>query len=228
MKFKRLSALLLLLSLTLSVFLLSSCNTVKNREYSEDEVVAASKKLLLSSEVLNTVIFGGGIDYVDSGYRNGDYYEADIMHLSRLGFSTIAELEALARRTYTESYANSILPMVLEPLYDDKGNIRNTVRYYQAFDDYSGLEPSRIMVYSRYEKSRIIFDDRMTFSYDSIRSEGSTGDVVNMKVEVTVKSEDGKSQTRDIGFKLIEEGEGKWRLMGPVFANYNKYLEENK
>ena len=227
MKFKSLSAFLILV-LLFSTFILAGCNSkVKNREYNEDEVVAAAASLLKNSEVLNTVIFGEGIGYVDSNYKNGYYYEADVMHLSRLGFTTIAELEALARRTYTERYASSVLKTVLEPLYDDKGNIRYMNRYYQAYDDYSGLVPARIMVYTRYERDRIIFDDRMEINYDSIRSDGSDGDIVNMKVEVTVTSTDGKSsQTRDISFKLIEEVAGRWRLVGPVLANYSEYFNK--
>lgn len=216
MKRIRIAALLLLLAILSTLSLsLSSCA----ESYDEDEVIEASRTLLKNSEALNTVFFGHGIAYVDSNYSNGDYKEASTAHLAKLGFSTLAELRTLTYSTYTDSYAESVLNLALNPLYNMDGEIQYMAKYAEAFYDAELTQPY-ILVYSKIEDVRIIFEDRMTFDYTSVRADGIKDGRVKMWVEVTVENEDGNKQSREISFSIKKENEKGYRLTGPVFTNY--------
>jgi hypothetical protein len=208
--FKRAIALILVIVTALSV--LTSCD----RSYDEEEVVAAAKELLPTAAVLNSVYYGNGINASASGYQNGSYYEADFLHLNKLGFDTVAELEALTMQTFSVKYASSIIDYYLHPA--PEGEPYRTVRYYQAYDLDDPTVPVRIMVYSKHVP---IFDDRLTYDLDTVKAVGSTKDIVNMTVEATVKDADGNEQRVTVRFGLYEEKVG-WRISGTCFANYNK------
>ncbi len=218
MKGTRIAALLLLFAI-LSTFSLSLTSCTES--YDEDEVIQASEVLLKNSEALNTVFFGRGIAYVDSGYANGDYKEASTAHLNKLGFSTIAELRTLTYSTYIDSYADSILNGALNPLYNFDNEIQYMAKYAEAFYDPEMKQPY-ILVYSKIEDVRIIFDDRMTFDYTSIRADSIKDGKVKMWVGVTVEDENGNKQSRDISFSIKKEDEKGYRLTGPVFTNYKE------
>ncbi len=210
-------AALLLLFVILSSFSLSLTSCAET--YDEDEVIRASEELLKKSEALNTVFFGHGIAYIDSSYANGDYKEASAAHLAKLGFTTLDELRALAYSTFTDSYAESMLDLALNPLYNLDGEIQYMAKYAQSFYDSKMTQPY-ILVYSKIEDVRIIFDDRMTFDYTSIRADSIKDGKVKMWVTVTVEDEDGNSQSREIAFSIKKEDEKGYRLTGPVFTNY--------
>lgn len=218
----RIAALVLLLAILSSFALtLTSCT----ESYDEDEVILASRELLKNSEALNTVFFGHGIAYIDSSYSNGDYKEASAAHLDKLGFSTIAGLKTLTYSTFTDSYADSILNVALNSLFNSDGEIQHMAKYAEAF--YDGVEMTQpyILVYSKIEGDRIIFEDRMTYDYTSIRSDGIKDGKVKMWVRVTVENEDGKTQSREISFYIKKENEKGYRLTAAVFTNYRE--EEN-
>ena len=79
---RALTALILILSLLLSLFAMTSCD----RSYERDEVIRAAEELLPTARMLYSVYYGNGIGYISSGYSDGDYREADFMHLRELGF----------------------------------------------------------------------------------------------------------------------------------------------
>lgn len=218
MKNTRIAAFLLLLAilLTLSLSLMSCAES-----YDEDEVIEASETLLKNSEALNTVFFGEGIGYIESSYSNGDYKEADSFHLEKLGFSTVAELRTLTYSTYIDSYAESVLGLALNPLYNADGEIQYVAKYAEAFYDVEMTKPY-ILVYSRFEDVRVIFEDKMSFDYSSIRADGIKDGRVKMWVKVTVEGEGGKLQSREISFSIKKENEKGYRLTGPVFTNYKE------
>lgn len=216
MNSRRISALLILLAVILCLSVsLTSCL----ESYDEDEVISASETLLKNCEALNTVFFGHGIAYIDSGYANGDYKEASIAHLEGLGFKTIAELRALTYATYTESYAESILNLALNPLYNTEGEIQYMAKYAESYYDIEMKQPY-ILVYSKIEDVRIIFDDRMTYNYTTLRSDGIKDGKVKMWINVTVEDERGNKKDRDLSFSIKKE-DGEYRLTGPVFTNFN-------
>ena len=207
-------AVCILLCLCLALCGLCSCE--KDREYDDGEVIAAAKSLLSESIKLNTVYYGHGISYLSDRIGEGTYCEADPIHLSALGFDTIAELKEKTLTVFTDSYSEQIFKTKLEPITVD-GQIIELSRYYQSYKDLEGTEPDCIMVN---KNMKVIFDDRMTFDYGSIRVLGSEGEFVKLEVDVTVKNEDGDSKTLTLSVTLLEESDG-WRIDNPVFANYS-------
>lgn len=207
-RWHRAIAFILLIVTALSI--LTSCD----RSYNEDEVVAAAKELLPKAAILNSVYYGDGIYASANGYQNGNYYEADLLYLDKLGFDTVAELEALTMQTFSATYASSIIDYYLHPAPD--GEPYRMVRYYQVYDLDDPTVPVRIMVNSKHKP---IFDDRLTYHLDTVKAVGSTRNVVNMTVEATVVSAYGNEKRMTIDFTLYEEKLG-WRISSTCFANY--------
>lgn len=222
---RRMSLLLAVVMLMLSASALTSCD----RRYDEAEVLSAASKLLKDAEMLNEVYYGRGIQYVDSGYRDGNYYEADLIHLSGLGFSTIKELRDITLSTFTVGYSEQIFSTKLSMIEDETG-IQYMTRYYQRYDDAFGSEPVCIMVYS---SAPVSLRDEISYDYSTLHVSGVKRQTVFVTVTATVTNSEGKSQTRDITLDLIEEDDG-WRIDGPCYANYNadidryEELENNK
>ena len=210
---KRLLALALSVILAISLLIsLPSCN----RRYDEDEVIAAAEELLRGAEILNSVYYGKGIAYRTTGYSNGAYYEADPMHLKTLGFETIAELQVLTEKTFTDGYSIQIYDTLLSSVSDDDG-LYHMARYYQHVDVDDPREPVCIMVYGGYKG---IFDDNLTYDYSSLAVSGVNRERVYVTVNAEVRDDEGRSQTTEIRITLIEEDDG-WRIDGPAWANYN-------
>lgn len=220
--FIRAVALLLVFTL-LSLILLTSCN----RSYDEGEVLAEAEALLKRAEVLNRIYYGNGISYIEVGYRDGAYFEADPLHLALLGFTTIDELRAMTEKTFTLGYAAEIFATKLSALQDDTG-IREMTRYYQKYDGKNFDEPVCIMVYSN-AKRQLTSD--ISYDYSTLRLTGVKRDTVFVTVTATVTAADGKSKEVDIVLNLIEEDNG-WRIDNPCYANYSelddKYSELDK
>ena len=209
----RIVSLALATLLLFSVLVLSFCN----RRYNEEEVLAAGKELLKSSEMLNIVYFGSGIKYFDSEEKVGVYYcKADKIHLEELGFSTIEELKKITEETFSARYSATVYSTVLTSLKNENGVIVTPARYHQQTDENTG-EPTEILVHSNYPA---LFKSELEYDYDSLRVDGSKKENVYLSVDATVTNEEGKSQATTITFSLIEEESG-WRINSTTYANYN-------
>ena len=217
-KIKALISLILVfvLSFSFSLFL-GSCEF--DRSYDEQEVITAAEKLIKNTEILNTVYYGNGISFREMGYSNGAYSEADSLHLYALGFDTIDGLKELTESTYTVGYSLQLYETVLSSIVDED-NLYTMARYYQSYDTEDPTKPQCIMVYRNYQH---IFEDRMTFLYDTLKVSRVKKQKVYVTVQAQVQNKDGDSQTVDIEVALIEESTG-WRIDGPTWANFNETL----
>ena len=214
----------LMLAITVPVLNFTSCEKeIPDREYNEAEVISAASNLLDKTEMLNVVIFGKGIGTGGStSNQQGAYREADFLHLQKLGFSTISELEAKIRETYTVSHADYIMSTVLSPIMID-GVMVSNARYYQKYEDeINKTNPICIMVHSEYE---YVFTDSIAYDYSTLKVKDVEGNTLIISVMATVTDGDGNSQTTELVFELIEEANG-WRINTNTFRNYNKYLDE--
>lgn len=215
---KKIFSLLLVLVLSFSLF---SCKE-KNRTYDEGEVKAAAADLIERSKVLNLVYWGTGIEYVENdNTSNGYYYEANILHLEKLGFKTIEELRTMTLGVFSAEYSEIIFASSLSSVSDEDG-IHSLARYYQKYLDKEMKEPDTIMVYSR---AKVLLTDEVVYLYETLEVEGSVGEVVyvNLKVSVT---RDEKTQIRSIRVGLIEQENG-WRLNDATYITYDKEYKEN-
>ena len=191
-----------------------------DRYYSEEEVIAAANELLPTAGKLYSIYYGNGISYISSGYSDGDYREADPVHLATLGIESVQDIRDLSYATFSSAYCENIFSNYLES-YEENGIVYNWARYSQVYDITDIEKPAYILVYSKHNG---IFEDRMTYDFSSIKAVRSKGQYVYMTVDVIVESIDGESQTATISFTLFEEPTG-WRIASPAFANYNKYLD---
>ena len=207
---KRITTLVLLISLLLQCFVISSCN----RRYDEDEVIEATKDLLKNAEKLNFIYYGEGIRYQEEEDVKGYYRKADTSHLEELGFSTIDELKDLTEATFSDDYSNILYSNFLNALMSN-GTLVSATRYYQAYDE-NTKEPTDIMVHSKYKPMMM---GTVTYDYDSISVEKSKKQKVYATVEAIVTNKDGKSKRIEITITLIEEDDG-WKIDNPVYANY--------
>ncbi len=214
---KRLVSALLILT---AVFCLYSCKE-KNREYDETELKEASCDLIEKSKLLNQVYWGTGIEYIkDESTSNGSYYEANYLHLEKLGFSTIEELKELTRGVFSKAYSEDIFKTSLSSVSYDTG-IAGLARYYQKYKDLEMTEPDTIMVYS---EARVLLVDDVIYDYNSITVEGSKGQIVYVTLNAQVTRGD-KSQIRKVKVGLIEEENG-WRLNDATYVSYNENLDK--
>lgn len=201
-----LTALILILALLVSMLSMTSCD----RSYDKDEVIRAAEELLPTARMLYSVYYGNGIGYISSGYSDGDYREADFMHLNTLGFTSIYELKDISYATFSEKYCQNIFSNYLES-YEADNTVYNYARYVQV----DGVD-SYILVYKDHTP---VFEDRMTYHLETISDLGAKGDFVRMSVEVTVDDGEGNSRRTTLTFTLYEEKSG-WRIASPCFANY--------
>ena len=191
-----------------------------DRRYDENEVIAAATELLPVAGKLYSIYYGNGIAFMSSGYSDGDYRQADPLHLTTLGIENIQDLRDLSYATFTSKYCQNIFSSFLES-YEEDGIVYNWARYVQVYDVVDATIPAYILVYSKHKN---VFEDRMTYDLSSIKAVKSKGEYVYMTVDVTVESIEGKTQTATIDFTLFEEPTG-WRIASPAFANYNEYRD---
>lgn len=199
----------------ISALLLSSVSC--DRSYDEGEVLSSAKELLKSAEVLNDIYYGGGINYITTGYIDGYYYEADPLHLAVLGFNTVEELKIMTLNTFTLGYSEEIFSTKLSMIEDETG-IQEMTRYYQRYDGLEFTEPVCIMVYSRAKKQ---LTGDIEYDYSTLRISGVKKQTVYVTVTATVTDADGKNMAVDIEVSLIEEDNG-WRIDNPCYANYSE------
>lgn len=194
----------LLLSISLS---LSSCD----RSYDKAEVEAAARQLLPKALTLYSIYYGSGLGYISSGFRDGEYCEADPTSLRKYGFVSIAELKNLTLLTFSNKYSESLFNTYLEFAYDSDGNINHNARYTEnATGEY-------ILVHSKYAGQ--VFDDRMEYKLDTVSANDSERDYVKLSICAIVKNEKGESKEITLSFSMYEEKIG-WRISSPCFGNY--------
>lgn len=212
---RRIIALLIALA-TLFTLSLSLTSCKKNREYDETEVVEAAKELLPKAALLYSVYYGNGIRYIPSGFTDGDYCQADDLHLYELGFTTVEELKAKSYEVFSLSYCENIFATYLETAMSEDG----TKVVHPARFTMNGTN-EYMLVNKNYERyAYVIYEDRMGYDLGSVKALGSTKDYVNMSVVATVSNEEGATRSCELKFNLYEEQSG-WRIAGPCFANYD-------
>lgn len=214
---KRILYFTLIIATVVPVLNLTSCD----RKYDEAEVISAATELLQKSEMLNVVLFGEGIATTSTGAQSGAYKEADFLHLNKLGFTTVKELEALVRGTFTVGYSDYAIKTVLSPITFG-GVMYSNTRYYQLYaDEINKIDPVCIMVHSEYD---YIFKDTVIYDYSSIRVKDVKKKTLFISVNATVTNKNGESQDTEVVFELIEESDG-WRINTSTFVNYNAYRD---
>lgn len=211
------SAILCVLFISLSFV---SCGEPENREYDSATVIAAAKELIKKSEVLNEVLWGAGLNYVeDLNYSDGVYYMANPIDAARLELETIDDIYKAMSKTYSESYCDTIKETIFESMRGESSVI-SYARYYQKYEyDENNIPtaPDCIMVNSAF---LITLTSEVDYMYDTLVDIGARGEVVYVRITVDVtRKSDGKTQRRDIEIGLIEEADG-FRLHTPSFVNY--------
>lgn len=210
----------LILYTVLPVLTFTSCKY--NREYDEEEVLAEAERLLVRAEILNGIYYGDGIATMDYGHQNGAYYQADPIHLAKLGIETLDDLCVMTERTFTQRYSQNIYSTILASVSVD-GTFVTMSRYYQKYvdDDEEKGVCECIMVYKDYDR---LFTDTMVFDYKTLRVLGSDGDYVNLEVTAYVVNDKGEGKNQTVELSLYEEL-GGWRIDTPTYANYNSYQD---
>lgn len=204
---------LLVLSLPVSLF---SCD----REYDAEFVKAEAKILIEKSLVLNDIYWGEGIPY----FKNTStevYCEANFLALSELGFYTVEELKQKTLEVFSTDYSNSIFKTAFSSINDGE-EIRFYARYYQKYEDAEMTIPVTIMVYSKFKN---MLPDKIEYLYDTIEVTHSDGDIVFVKLNVKITTEDGKTQIREKVIGLVEEDAG-WRIETSTYITYNEKQDE--
>ena len=204
-----------LIILVATVLTLSSCG---DRKYDEEEVYKAAVELLPKSEMLNEIFWGKGIPHFeDTSTSNGYYFEAAYSALKEYGFSTIAELEALTRATFSSEYSDNIIKTCTSSISDESG-VQILARYYQKYTDEKMTEPECIMVYTKAEPLLV---DSVKYNYDSIKVSHSKKKTVYVTVDCLITTDSGKTQEKTLTIGLIEEADG-WRIDTPSYARYDR------
>ena len=70
-----------------------------------------------------------------------------------------------------------------------------------------------------YKNAIVYLTDTVLYDYSSLRVSRVKGDEVFVSISVTVSTDDGKVQTKDIEISLLEEESG-WRINSPTYARY--------
>jgi len=208
---------LLTIVVIICLFTCFSCSDskIKNRDYNEEEVITAAKKLIIQSETVNEIYYGHGIDYyMDESTANGIYYQADFLSLNRFGIETIEDIKNLTYECYAKNIATDMINTTLSSVSDEDG-IQMMSRYYQKYNALDN-KPECIMVN---KNATVYLTDKVVYDYSSLRTSRVEGEVVFVKINVTVTTEDEKTQTREIEIGLLEESDG-WRLNSPTYVKY--------
>ena len=211
----KIKALLLTLVVIFNIFLVTVCGE-KNREYDEGEVKEAALLLIPESEKLNELYYGAGISYSDNlSESEGRYFMADIISCRYFGVETVEDIRNKTRACFSEEYANIIMGTKLATVTDDNGVPMSYVRYYQKKSVLDGTDEC-IMVD---KNAAVLLKDEISYDYSSLRISHSEGQEVIAYLNVTVTNSDGKSQTKEISIRFIEESDG-WRINSPTYTTY--------
>ena len=213
----KIKAFLLTIVVIFSVFSTVSCKTkVKDREYNEQEVIAAAKDLIKKSEKLNDIYYGHGIecDLSATNESNGYYFPADYASLKKFGVETVADIKALTRECFTEAQSNYMINTTFSSVKDGGGDIIHFSRYYQEYDSLELTKEKCIMVYSKYE---ILLKDTVEYLYDTVRVADVEGQIIIVEIDVRATNSDGDVQEKKIKINLLEEKDG-FRIDSPTYA----------
>ena len=69
------------------------------------------------------------------------------------------------------------------------------------------------------KNAAVLLKDEISYDYSSLRISHSEGQEVIAYLNVTVTNSDGKSQTKEISIRFIEESDG-WRINSPTYTTY--------
>ena len=191
------------------ILALASCGGEKNRTYDEAEVKTAAERLIKKTELLNKILWGEGIPYIDEAiYASGKYYAADPIYLYNHGFMILDDIIEECEQVFSTSYLVSIRTSVFSSSAGDYGMAGYT-RYYQGSEN--------IMVYTDYIP---LLTDTVEYDYENINVKGSVGEKVSVEIPVKVTRGD-LSQERIITISLVEEDDG-WKIDSPTYASYRE------
>ena len=218
----RILSLLLVISLLLTAAV--GCGEeppIPDRSFDEQTVIAAAKELLPKAATVNELFYGDGIPArADEGaHTSGRYREADPTFLSDYGIATLTDLRAMARAVYAESFCTSLFKTTLEAQYD-----ADVIVGYRRYLEIASTEttPYILMVDTA---ANVLLPDEVTYDLASVKTDGAKGELVYIKVNVTVtRTEDGATQSRTVRIALIEEAEG-WRFYELTGASYSSYYD---
>lgn len=197
MKSKKIFTFLLVLTLLFS-FSLTSCG---DRDYEEEEVIAASRELLLKSIEVNKVFYGEGLILdEDTNFSNGSYYPAYELQFENLSFNDIEGLKKLTESVYTKDLSELIFSTKLSSV-EDENYVISLARYYQRDDDFIRC----IMIY---KDAEVLYTNEVDYIYDSIKVIGADGEYIKITVDTVLTDKDGSSETVNIELKLLEEENG--------------------
>lgn len=197
MKSKKIFTFLLALTLLFS-FSLTSCG---DRDYDEEEVIAASRELLLKSIEVNKVFYGEGLILdEDTNFSNGSYYPAYELQFENLSFNDIEGLKKLTESIYTKDLSELIFSTKLSSI-EDENYVISLARYYQRDDDFIRC----IMIY---KDAEVLYTNEVDYIYDSIKVIGADGEYIKITVDTVLTDNDGSSETVNIELKLLEEENG--------------------
>jgi hypothetical protein len=210
---RKATLLVLIAVIVFSCFTLVSCD----RSYDEGEVLSIAKELIEKSKTLNELYYGEGIAYIDDESRkDGSYYEADYLSLSKFGIKTVDDIKNLTRSVYTVEYSNILINTKLSSVSSDN-SVVSLARYYQKKNSETG-ENECIMVY---KDAKVFLEDTVIYDYDSMKVSDVDEDIIYVTLSVTVINSENKSQTSSLTVGLIEEENG-FRLDTPTYKTYIK------
>ncbi len=212
-------SLLKILTLALvGMLILTSCgeDEIPDREYDEAEVLEAARELIDDSIILNEIYWGAGIPYIDdANLKDGVYYPADDTYLSKIGVKTLEDLKNLTRGTFSDDQCEWIFSTLMSSVSDGNG-IVSLARYGQKWGGENLDVPEYILVNS---DATVWLDDTVDYNYDMMAVSDVEGEVITVRLLVTVTNPEGKIMNENIDVKLIEESDG-WRLHSPTYVSY--------
>lgn len=205
-------AVTLLLSLILSLL---SCKEEYNREYNKEEVEHEAMRLINESLILNEIIYGKGIDYIEDD-TNLIYKKADKASLEYYKINSLSDIKTRLSSVFSKSYVDAIYRSdIFTPLVEDDVTKRYA-RYFEEEND--GVLDIFV---------NICYDYALKNSYEyvgGVVADRSVGDYVYVKATVKATREDGKVKEFPIEIRLVEEENG-WRLASSTYLVYNEYTD---
>ena len=207
-------ALFLLLSITLSFI---SCTEEEyNREYNAAEVEEKAEELIEKSLLLNELLYGKGIGYIDD--EGTEIYKvADQNSLDKFGIKRLSDIETKLREVFSKAYVDTVYASdIFSPVVEDD----ITKMYARYFEDEDKDGKNTIYVNKSYG-----FVLKNSYEYiGSVKAVRSEGNFVVVSTTVRATREGNISKDFSLEIKLIEESEG-WRLASPTYKVYNEYTD---
>ena len=206
----------LILSLVMTFSLFSYAEEEYNREYNAAEVEAAAEDLIERSLVLNEILYGKGIGYIEDE-STSIYKLADENSLKNFEIEHLSDIEPRLREVFSKAYVDTVYSSdIFTPLVEDE----ITKSYARYFEDEDKEGKSTIYVNKSYN-----FVLKNSYEHiGNIKAVRSEGDFVIVSATVRATRDGGISKDFELEIKLIEESEG-WRLASPTYKVYNEYTD---